>query len=225
MLATLFESRIHRTNSFRAQILSVGLHAALITGAVWATQRAAAVLEPDSFAEPVHFVPVPAVATPSAPRSVDVPKLPGFQVVTPPLVIPDVLPPVDVSKPLTDPNDFTGAGAPGGNHLGVGPVIDAGPLTEEQVDLPARLLAGSGRPTYPEALRNAGLAGEVNVQFVVDTTGRADMSTLAVLSSTNERFTEAVRRALERARFGAAEVGGMKVRQVVRMPFVFSIAR
>ena len=40
MLTTLIASRGHHTNSFRAQALSVALHAALITGAVIATQRA-----------------------------------------------------------------------------------------------------------------------------------------------------------------------------------------
>jgi protein TonB len=96
-------------------------------------------------------------------------------------------------------------------------------LTADQVDLIARLLPGSGRPAYPETLRNAGLGGTVDVQFVIDTTGRADMRSLTILHSTHPRFTEAVNRAIAKARFSPAEVAGRKVRQVVRMPFVFSI--
>ena len=39
-------------------------------------------------------------------------------------------------------------------------------------------------------LRSANVEGEVLAQFVVDTTGRADMSTFKVLKSTHELFTQ-----------------------------------
>lgn len=225
MLTTLIESRAQRPNSFRAQSLSVGLHAALIAGAVLATQRVVSVVGP-VVAEPVTYVqPVTDVPPRPATPRVDLPRIKGIQIVTAPLVIPDVLPPIDITRPITDPRDYIGPGLPGGHPDGVQPSIDSAPLTADQVDVPARLMPGSGRPAYPESLRSAGLAGEVNVQFVIDTLGRADMRTLAIISSTHYRFTETVRRALERARFAPAEFGGRKVRQVVRMPFVFSIQK
>jgi TonB family protein len=65
--------------------------------------------------------------------------------------------------------------------------------------------------------------GEVVVQFVVDTTGRPDMRTLKVLQSSDDLFSESVRRALLRYRFFPAEIAGRKVRQLVKMPFIFSV--
>lgn len=86
-------------------------------------------------------------------------------------------------------------------------------------------LPGSRAPKYPPDLRAAGIEGEVLVQFVVDTTGRAEMASLEVLQSSHEAFAEAVRVALAEMRFTTADVSGRKVRQLVQLPFVFGISR
>ena len=62
-------------------------------------------------------------------------------------------------------------------------------------------------------------------QFVVDTTGRVEMSTFKVLRTTHDLFAAAVRQALPTMRFIAAEVGGRKVKQLVQQPYVFNIAK
>ena len=62
-------------------------------------------------------------------------------------------------------------------------------------------------------------------QFVVDTTGRADMSTLRILQSDHQLFSDAVRQVLPKLRFIPAEVGGTKVRQLVQQPFRFGLSR
>ena len=67
--------------------------------------------------------------------------------------------------------------------------------------------------------------GTVLAQFVVDTTGRADVSTFTALRSDNALFTSAVRAALGRMRFLPAEVGGRKVPQLVQQPFQFTVTR
>jgi protein TonB len=51
------------------------------------------------------------------------------------------------------------------------------------------------------------------------------MRSLEILKSDHELFTAAVRNALPNMRFFPAEVGGKKVRQVVQMPFQFSLTR
>ena len=66
---------------------------------------------------------------------------------------------------------------------------------------------------------------EVLAQFVVDTTGRADMSQFKVLKSTHDLFTNAVRSSLPQMKFYPAEVGGKKVKQLVQMPFQFSLTK
>ena len=74
-------------------------------------------------------------------------------------------------------------------------------------------------------LRSANVEGEVLMQFVVDTTGKVDMSQLKVLKSSHDLFTNAVRQFLGSARYYPAEIGGRKVKQLVQQPFVFNIGK
>lgn len=227
MLATLLESQHQRTRSVQAQAMSLGLHTLLIGGAVLATRTAVITTDP-VIAEPVHFVrPAETPAPPPITSIPDLARLKGFRLLPTLVRIPDVLPDIDLSRNLllTNPDEFLIArGQPGGDPHGFA-TADVGVMTVDQVDRAAYLLPGSGRPVFPEALRSAGLAGDVLVQFVIDTTGRADIRTLTIIASTNDRFTESVKRALEKARFAPAEFGGRRVRQIVRMPFVFSLER
>jgi protein TonB len=78
-------------------------------------------------------------------------------------------------------------------------------------------------PAYPDALRRAGVEGEVLVTFVVDTLGLADLSTFAVIRSTHTLFTQAVRAAIGRQRFTPATIGTRTVRQLVQQPYSFAI--
>jgi periplasmic protein TonB len=82
---------------------------------------------------------------------------------------------------------------------------------------------GNPSPKYPDVLRSASVTGEVVAQFVVDTTGRAEMRTFKALSSSHEMFTAAVRAALPNMRFYAAETGGRKVKQLVQQAFKFNV--
>ena len=96
-------------------------------------------------------------------------------------------------------------------------------LFDFQVEQQVAPRPNSGGPRYPDMLRSANVEGEVLAQFVVDTTGRADMGTFTVLKSTHYLFTNAVKSALPNMRFHPAEVGGRKVKQLVEMPFQFSL--
>jgi TonB family protein len=87
---------------------------------------------------------------------------------------------------------------------------------------PAALASGSPMPEYPPALRSDGVSGTVLAEFVVDSTGRADPSTLEVLRSDNQLFTMAVRRALPNMRFIPAESSGHRVSQRLQLPFTFT---
>jgi TonB family protein len=94
-----------------------------------------------------------------------------------------------------------------------------------QVEKQVSTVPGSPQPRYPDALKMANVQGEVLVQFVVDTTGRADMRTFKVLRSTDFGFTFAVRDVLPRMKFLPAELHGRKVRQMVRQPFTFALTQ
>jgi periplasmic protein TonB len=65
----------------------------------------------------------------------------------------------------------------------------------------------------------------VLAQFVVDTTGKAEVGTFKVLKSSHDLFAQAVRSALPGMRFIPAEVGGRRVKQLVQQPFAFAIAK
>jgi TonB family protein len=96
------------------------------------------------------------------------------------------------------------------------------PYFEFQVDravIPVR----SPLPRYPDELRSKGISGCVLVQFVVDTTGRADTTTFKVLRMSHLGFAQAARAALPGLRYTPAELQGRKVRQLVQQPFDFSI--
>ena len=96
---------------------------------------------------------------------------------------------------------------------------------ESEVNKPVSLVPGTPGPHYPDVLRAAGVTGEVRAQFVVATNGFADMSTFKVLTKTDDRFEKAVRNALPHMRFDAAEIAGIKVKQLVQQTFEFNLDR
>jgi beta-lactamase regulating signal transducer with metallopeptidase domain len=110
---------------------------------------------------------------------------------------------------------------------GRGPQIVSSNQTffEFQVEQQVSPMPGNPSPRYPDLLREANVEGEVLAQFVVDTLGRPIMDTFKVLKSTHDLFTNSVRLSLPNMTFHAAEVGGKKVKQLVQMPFQFSLSR
>ena len=169
------------------------------------------------------------MAPPPPPDVVAAPPPPkGFQILTAPVEIPDVLPDIDLTRRVTDEADFTGKGVEGGIAKGIEKkveVTEGQTFFDFQVEKPVTQAPGSAQPVYPDLLRSAGIEGDVLATFVVDTTGRADPSTFKVLRATHQQFEKAVRDALPRMRFIPAEVGGRKVRQLVQQPFAFAIIK
>lgn len=237
MFSNLVESKRKRQRSVGGTLTSALLHVGLIAGAVYATAHAAVEFEKPR-QEKVDFLevkkdeppPPKEEAPPPPPDVVAAPPPPkGFQILTAPVEIPDVLPDIDLSKKMTDEADFSGKGVAGGTSKGVeggkAPVVSDQPFFEFQVEKPVTALPGSANPRYPDILRQAGVEGEVLAQFVVDTTGRAEVRTFKVLKASHDLFGTAVKNALPGMRFIPAEVGGRKVRQLVQQPFSFAIAK
>ena len=96
---------------------------------------------------------------------------------------------------------------------------------EFQVERRATPLPNNRGPRYPDALRAAKVEGEVLAQFVVGPDGRVDIGTFKVLRSADPRFTEEVKSALVDFRFSPAMVGNKPVRQLIQMPFQFSLGK
>lgn len=83
---------------------------------------------------------------------------------------------------------------------------------------------GNRAPRYPPDLRDRNIEGEVLIQFVVDTTGQPEPRTVRVLRSTDLEFTREVTQALLLMKFFPAELrDGKRVRQLVQMPFRFTL--
>ncbi|HWZ60577.1 MAG TPA: TonB family protein [Gemmatimonadaceae bacterium] len=80
-------------------------------------------------------------------------------------------------------------------------------------------------PEYPETLRRERVQGAVLMEFVVDTMGRAEPGSLAILKSTNRLFALAVREAILGASFHPATIANHPVKQLVQQPFVFLIGQ
>jgi len=65
----------------------------------------------------------------------------------------------------------------------------------------------------------------VLAQFIVDENGVADSTSFTVLRSTHDLFTNAVLSTIGSFRFNPAELGGRRVKQLVQMPFQFSLSK
>jgi protein TonB len=236
MFNNLIESKPKKQRTTGGLIISGIFHAVLGTAAVYGTLQAKEQLEKPK-AEKVEFVemkkkeePPPPKEVPPPPKDVVMAPPPpkGFQVLTAPVKVPDVLPDIDLSKKVTDEADFSGKGVAGGVAKGVvggtAPVSDQ-PYFEFQVEKQVQQVPGTGNLRYPDMLRSANVEGEVLAQFVVDTTGRFEAGSFKVLKSSHDLFTAAVRSALPNMRFYPAEVGGRKVKQLVQQPFTFSLQK
>lgn len=103
------------------------------------------------------------------------------------------------------------------------PTSETPPYFDFQVTQPATMAPGSKGPTYPAELRAAKKQGQVLAQFVVNTDGTVDMSTIKILKTDDEQFSTAVRGALSEMRFSPATLGGKNVRQLLQQPFMFSM--
>jgi periplasmic protein TonB len=151
----------------------------------------------------------------------------GFQVLRAPVRIDIKIPEIDLTKAITNESDFSGKGVKGGTGSGVvGGIANTNQTYFEfQVEKPAEMLQDSPKPKYPSVLESSGIAGEVQAQFVVANTGKADMDSFKVLKSTNELFTQAVKNVLPRMRFSPAMIGGKPVNQLVQQSFQFAVPR
>ncbi len=236
MFATLLESPARPERSTTGTIISVIFHSAILALALMAshdisTARSSPPDEAITYVAPPQPVPLAAPQAPAAIASTVRPAV-GFAVLQSPIAIPDVLPTFDLSRAVTDDAQFTGRGGVAGGTpdgiVGGTPVPPGGiggVFALDAVEKAAMAIEGTGTPDYPPLLRDAGIEGSVRIRCVIDTTGRAEAGSLSIISSTHALFTGAVERAVPRMRFKPAEVGGMRVRQLVEMPLVFSLRR
>ena len=230
MLAHLLESDKRSKRSVWGALASAVAHSTAIAIAVVATAHARVDERPAP--EIVRWVEPPATAPASparsqprkqSPQSTSTPALPAITLRR----IDVVLPPIDLTQrdPSHDGTHVVQGDATAVKADSAGVVGSTEPFSADQVERQVTLRNGARAPRYPNALRTSGVEGEVVALLVVSENGRVEPASIRFVRSDHVLFEAAVREALEGMRFNAAEVGGKKVRQLVQMPFVFTLTR
>ncbi|HET7240627.1 MAG TPA: TonB family protein [Gemmatimonadales bacterium] len=80
-------------------------------------------------------------------------------------------------------------------------------------------------PRYPPVMAQAGVTGRVELEYVVDTLGRAEPGSLRAVTSTHPEFEAAARAAVLGSRYRPARLRGQVVRQLVRQRLSFRTER
>jgi len=96
-------------------------------------------------------------------------------------------------------------------------------MTVLQVDTAVARYDDSAAPPYPSSMLLKQLEGTVAIQYIVDTTGFADTSSVVVLAATHPDFATSVRNTLPVMHFRPAVMNARKVRQLVQQLFSFKI--
>lgn len=223
----LFESSSRPRRRARPAVASTAVHAGLVALAVMGT---AAPRYAGKTAERIAVVQLPELtpARPveSAPKAAKPEKPRGFQILQAPPEVPTTVPPVDVTRPATNAEDFSGRGVMGGIAASVVrlPVLHTDPIDGEMVDQSPYLLPGQMGPPYPEELRDGRPDGLVVVRFVIDTLGRVEPPSMSVVTATHPLFAASVRATLDRLRFFPASQAGQHVRVRMEQRFEFHLA-
>jgi protein TonB len=232
MLTTLIESKSRREQSAAQMLGSVAAHTAIIGAALYATAGAGPRTIPTA-----RSIEIPMVYHPAADRSNDAHPTPRTTSVNSPgrswktiaATIQVEIPRMEGPALILDPGTLAGtalADLSRGNGLREpGFVYSGEAMRADQVEKQAALAPGNAPPRYPEALIASGIEGQVVATFVISAEGRYEEGSLRFVRSDNALFERAVETALLRMRFVPAEIAGRNVRQLVQMPFVFTLQR
>ncbi len=229
MLERLLESRFKPERSVGGTIASVTGHTALVAAALYATAQTHVRARPNDDVVHVAFLP-PAQPVPTANSAPTTPftRIDSRRPILINVKIPDIsIAPIAADPPsiVGRPGDFARVPTDAAGRAGTPLPSPGGTFRADEVEKQVAPLPGGSPPRYPEALRIAGVEGEVVAVFVVDDQGRVEAGSISFVRSDNDQFEREVRATLRDMRFAPAEVGGRNVRQLVQMPFVFKLSR
>ncbi len=227
MFDLLPESTRVRQRSVWQTGTSIGVHALIITGAVWATRA-------DLVTAEAHTV-VPVIMVPIDERTVDADRsqpdnaapvikarpAPVIPVVT---IVPLQVPPVSTDDPPFDPADYDGYGRPGEVVTGVTfPPDSAGTrsivITSAEADEAPSLLQ-AGPKVVPPGMD--GVAARVRLQFIIGVNGKVEPQSLEVLESSSDAFADAAREMVLHSVYRPGRRQGETVRVLVQQGVGFT---
>jgi TonB family protein len=229
MFQTLLASAPQAPPGLSRFLASVGLHALALFVALTLTSIRPAVIVPSREARMQLLLPAlnhsrPEPTPPSAPRSPLRVPIPWLL----PLIDPPPLAPPAISSSGPTVAELLASASESGATLRVNTTSASGVTVDPsaalrgalEVDDPVQLLE---QPSvgYPAALAQAGVAGRVELEFVVDTLGRVEPLSVRTLASAHPEFDAAARRVVLGSRFRPAHWRGQVVRQVARQSFRF----
>ena len=96
-----------------------------------------------------------------------------------------------------------------------------GIYTEQDVDSSAKLVTPGVR-SYPVAYEQEKVGGVVILEFVIDTLGRVDSSSVTTLHATTRKFAAAAQKTLLTSRFQPALMCGQRVAMKAQQRFTFN---
>jgi TonB family protein len=203
-------------------MLSMLTHTVVIAGAIWATLGTGQADETMKVDTTMVFLNQEQQKQPEQqPPQLDV-QLKGFQTVVAPTDIPTTIPPINLQEHF-DPKDYSGTGVEGGVANGIVPSADQVLSVDVVQEKPERL-AGP-QPVYPPLLSQAGIQGVVEVEAIIDTTGRVEPNSVKVVASPNPGFDQAAKTAVLKSLYRPARVYGKAVRVLIRQPINFQVPR
>jgi TonB family protein len=95
----------------------------------------------------------------------------------------------------------------------------------QSVDRAPVFIVGSCRARYPRDAQIAAVEGTVLIEGVVDRSGRLELASIRVVSSSHRLFTEAVRRVLPACLYSPGIKERARVRVRIQQPFNFTIRK
>jgi protein TonB len=232
MFESLIASKPHACIRAHRYVLSASCHLVLVATAVGLTGHRDATTHAQPVDAGILFVaPQPAHELPAQPRhsppSRPKPAAPFWQPNVPAL---DLSPPTLPSGVPTVTDLLQGANLNAGSSSKLSALSPAGaslatvePFSAAAVDDPVEVLEQPA-PEYPSPLSQAGITGRVQLEYVVDTTGRAEAASLRTLLSTHPAFEAAARGSVLATRYRPARLRGRVVRQLVRQTLSFRLA-
>ncbi|HEX8362962.1 MAG TPA: TonB family protein [Longimicrobium sp.] len=124
-------------------------------------------------------------------------------------------------EPQPQPVDSTPAPLPEPVTPPGEPVYDVGSVDEPPELRNRRDVIRMLERSYPDAMRDARVSGDVILSFIVDPEGRVEPGTIQAVNSADPQFVEAARRVAERMRFRPGRVRDEPVRTSVQVPVSF----
>jgi TonB family protein len=214
------KKKADKKKAFGLGFVSLIGHSLIVLLAVIATLTAGQAAEDETPDTLMVFVNQQEQKPEEQPPVVEIPQLRGFQTVVAPTEIPTNIPPINLQEHF-DPKDYTGSGVEGGTGTGIVPSSDQ-VFMESVVEERPEILSGP-QLQYPDLLRQAGIEGRVLVQAIIDTSGRAEPTSVKVVQSPNPGFDQPAKTYVLRALFRPARVHGRAVRVLINQPIDFKI--